>query len=89
MADTNVFSFPVSADNVGCVNIAILNDLDYEGDHTFQIMFIDLPVGKKRLTGVFTIPEGPVIGMMSTTTVEIHDAEGIVLIQLQVYVYMF
>ena len=72
-------TFPVGPDNLGCIDISITNDPDYEGVEDFQVFLTNSPgpfIGKRTANG-FSVPEGPEMGMMvPSTSIEIHDAEG-------------
>ena len=79
MVGLQALTFPVGPDNLGCIDISITNDPDYEGVEDFQVFLSDNPglVGKRTAANTFSVPEGPVMGMTTpSTSIEIHDAEG-------------
>ena len=74
-----VFNFTSATGSTACIDISIVDDLNYQGDHSFVVMLSNTPpMGKRTVGNYFSDPEGPIIGMISSTIVDISDPEGII-----------
>ena len=66
MDNAQPFEFQVGALSQACINIAINDDEDLEGDHTFTVDF-----------GATSVPAlGGGLGTPSSTTITIQDPDG-------------
>ena len=63
------FQFQVGALSQACIDIAINDDDDLEGDHTFTVEL-----------GATSVPPLGGVGTPSTTTITIQDPEGMLVI---------
>jgi len=63
------FSFQVGADTTACIDVAIIDDNNLEGDHTFTVNLGGM------ITPTLTGGTGG-FGTSSSTTVTIQDPEG-------------
>ena len=62
------FNFEVGTATQACINITIINDVDLEGDHTFDIILGTNTPALGGGTGGLTLP--------TSTTITIQDSEG-------------
>ena len=90
------FEFVVGPGNSSCITVNITDDDNYEGSESFVIFLsnspmvkrsVDDPVREKRTVNHFSVPEGPVIGSPSSTTLTVNDPEGIVQFLITACVY--
>ena len=76
-----VFVFAAGSSNISCVSIGIIDDDNFEGDHSFTVRLSEThgsPI-LKRTVG-FSSPFGPLIGPDNETVVVINDPEGMSLV---------